>query len=149
MTVLRKTKNSLIMIIEEIKNIKSDKKELKKFGITIGSALLLISALLFIYESPSARYFMGGGFAFGIIAQIFPILFLPLQKIWMAFAVVMGFIMTRIILSILFYLVITPINIISRLFGKDFLNLKIEKEKKSYWNIRDEEYKQSSTKKQF
>ena len=137
------------MILKEINNIKSDKKELKKFGITIGGVLLIISAFLFIYEKPSASYFMGAGCAFQFIAQIIPIIFFPLQKIWMAFAVLMGFVMTRVILSILFYLVITPINLISRLFGKDFLNLKIEKEKKSYWNLRDEEYKQSSTEKQF
>lgn len=137
------------MILEEIKNIKSDKKELKKFGITIGGVLLIISALLFIYEKPSASYFMGSGFFFQIIAQIFPKLFFPLQKIWMGLAVILGFVMTRVILSILFYLVITPINFISRIFGKDFLNLKIEKEKKSYWNLRDEEYEKSSTEKQF
>ncbi len=137
------------MILEEIRNIKSDKKELKKFGITIGVALLIISAILFIYEKPSAPYFIGVGFVFQIVAQIFPTLFLPLQKIWMAFSVVMGFIMTRVILSVLFYLVITPISFISKIFGKDFLNLKIEKDKKSYWNLRDEEYEQSSTEKQF
>jgi len=137
------------MILEEIQNIKSDKKELKKFGITIGGVLLLISAFLFIYEKPSASYFMGGGFAFQIIAQIFPKIFLPIQKAWMALAVVLGFIMTRVILSILFYLVITPINFISRLFRKDFLNLKIEKEKKSYWNLREIKYEKSSTEKQY
>ena len=137
------------MILEEIKNIKSDKKELKKFGITIGGAILIISVFLFIYEKPSAPYFIGVGLAFQIVAQIFPILFLPIQKIWMAFAVVMGFVMTRVILTLLFYIVITPISFISKIFGKDFLSLKIEKEKKSYWNLRDEEYKQSSTEKQF
>jgi hypothetical protein len=137
------------MILEEIKNIKSDKKELKKFGITIGGTLLLISIFLFIYEKPSASYFMGGGFLFQAVAQIFPQLFLPLQKIWMAFAVVMGFVMTRVILSILFYIVIAPINFLSKLFGKDFLDLKIEKERDSYWNLRDEEYSKSSTEKQF
>ncbi len=137
------------MILEEIRNIKSDKKELKKFGITIGVALLIISAFLFFYEKPSAPYFIGVGLVFQIVAQIFPTLFLPLQKIWMAFSVVMGFIMTRVILSVLFYLVITPISFISKIFGKDFLNLKIEKDKKSYWNLRDEEYEQSSTEKQF
>ncbi len=137
------------MILEEIKNIKSDKKELKKFGITIGGALLIISLFLFIYEKPSASYFIGVGLAFQIVAQIFPILFLPIQKIWMTFAVVMGFVMTRVILAILFYIIITPISFISKIFGKDFLNLKIEKEKKSYWNLRNEEYKQSSTEKQF
>ncbi len=137
------------MILQEIKNIKSDKKELKKFGITIGGVLLLISILLFIYEKPSASYFLGSGFLFQIIAQIYPKLFFPLQKTWMALAVVLGFVMTRVILSILFYLIITPINFISRLFGKDFLDLKIEKEKKSYWNLRVEEYEKSSTEKQF
>ena len=137
------------MILEEIKNIKSDKTELKKFGITIGGALLIISLFLFIYEKPSTPYFIGVGLVFQIVAQIFPTLFLPIQKIWMAFAVVMGFVMTRVILAILFYIIITPISFISKIFGKDFLNLKIEKEKKSYWNLRNEEYKQSSTEKQF
>ena len=137
------------MILEEIRNIKSDKKELKKFGITIGGALLIISVFLFIYEKPSVPYFIGAGLAFQIIAQIIPILFLPIQKIWMAFSVVMGFVMTRVILALLFYIIITPISFISKIFGKDFLSLKIEKDKKSYWNLRDEEYKQSSTEKQF
>lgn len=137
------------MILEEIKNIKSDKKELKKFGGQVGGILILVGALLFALAKSSALIFVGIGGFLAIAAFLLPILLLPLQKIWMAFAVLMGFVMTRVILSILFYLVITPINLISRLFGKDFLNLKIEKEKKSYWNLRDEEYKQSSTEKQF
>ncbi|MDA3861858.1 MAG: SxtJ family membrane protein [Melioribacteraceae bacterium] len=137
------------MILEEFKNIKSDKKELKKFGITIGGAFLIVSAVLFIYEKPSAAYFMVFGFVFQILAQTFPLLLLPLQKVWMGISVVLGFIMTRVILSILFYLMITPINFISRLFGKDFLDLKIEKSKKSYWNLRDDEYEKSSSEKQF
>ena len=137
------------MILEEIKNIKSDKKELKKFGGQVGGILFLVGALLFVYAKSASLMFIGGGGVLMMLALLFPILLFPLHKIWMAFAVVMGFVMTRVILSILFYLVITPINLISRLFGKDFLDLKIEKEKKSYWNIRDEEYKQSSTEKQF
>jgi hypothetical protein len=137
------------MIIEEIKSIKSDKSELKKFGITIGAVLLIVSILLFIYEKPLASYFFGAGIGFQIIAQVFPIIFLPLQKIWMTFAVLMGFVMTRVILSILFYLVITPISFVSKIFQKDFLNLKIEKDKKSYWNLRNENYDKSSTEKQF
>ena len=136
-------------MIEEIKNIKSDKKELKKFGYTIGAILLIIGILLYIYEKQSAKYFLGIGLTFQIIAQTVPIILLPLQKIWMAISVIMGFIMTRVILFLLFYVIITTISFISKLFHKDFLNLKIEKEKKSYWNIRNEEYTKSSTEKQF
>lgn len=137
------------MILEEIKNIKSDKKELKRFGNTIGIVLILIAIVLFIYSKSSAPYFLIIGGVLIVSAYTFHKILLPLQKLWMALAAVLGFIMTRVILSILFYLMITPINFISRLFGKDFLNLKIEKEKKSYWNLREEEYKKSSTEKQY
>jgi hypothetical protein len=137
------------MIIKEIKNIKSDKKELKKFGLTIGTVLQLVGIVLLIYGNAIAPIFVIIGSVMLVISLTFPILLLPLQKIWMSLAVVLGFIMTRVILSVLFYLVITPINFISRIFSKDFLDLKIDKEKKSYWNLRDEKYEKSSTEKQY
>ena len=51
----------------------------------------------------------------------------------MGFALILGSIMTRVILSVLFYLVITPIGLISKLSGKDFLDLKFDKSVSSYW----------------
>jgi hypothetical protein len=137
------------MILEEINNIKSDKKELKKFGVSIGIFLLIVGIILLVYSKPSYPYFLTAGGVLIAAAYIFPIILFPFQKGWMALAVVLGFIMTRVILSILFYLIITPINFISKLFKKDFLNLKIEKEKKSYWNLREIEYEKSSTEKQY
>ena len=53
----------------------------------------------------------------------------------MIFAVIIGAIMTRIILTILFFLVMTPIGLFTRLIGRDFLNLKITNQS-SYWNSR-------------
>jgi hypothetical protein len=70
-------------------------------------------------------------------ALFFPALLKPLQKIWMALAIVMGWISTRIILSLLFFIVLTPIGFIMRLRGKDLLDEKIEKEKTSYWIYRE------------
>jgi multisubunit Na+/H+ antiporter MnhG subunit len=50
----------------------------------------------------------------------------------------MGFFMTRLILGVLFYLIITPIGLTAKLFGKDFIDQKINKGKKSYWNYREQ-----------
>ena len=62
----------------------------------------------------------------------------------------MGFIMTRLILGILFFLVITPMAIAAKLFGKDLLDQRINKNKKSYWNYRKKkEFKQSDYEMQF
>ena len=57
----------------------------------------------------------------------------------MIFAVIIGWIMTRIILSVLFFSIITIIGLFTRLIGKDFLNLK-SKSNESYWNIRNKEH---------
>lgn len=53
--------------------------------------------------------------------------------VWMKFASVLGIINVTLILSLLFYIIFTPIGLIIRLFGRDLLDRKIEKDKTSYW----------------
>ena len=56
----------------------------------------------------------------------------PLNKIWFKFGFLLGKIISPIIMSIIFFLVVTPIGFTMRLLGKDLLNLKNNKNK-SYW----------------
>ncbi len=138
------------MIIEEIKNIKSDKKELRKFGISVGAVILLISLLLLYWEKSFWIWFFIVADFLIIAGVLFPNILLPLQKVWMTLAVLLGFVMTRVILSILYYIIITPIGFITRIIGKDFLSLKIDKTAKSYWNYRSKkEYQKIDTERQF
>jgi len=138
------------MILEEIKNIKSTKKDLKSFGLTVGIVLVIIGAMLYYFQKQSYPYFISVGFLLIIFGIIFPKILLPLQKIWMGISVILGWISTRIILSVLFYFVITPIKLVSKLAGKKFLNLEIRKEQKSYWEYRTKkEYIPQDSEKQF
>ena len=138
------------MILEEIKNIKESKKDLRKFGLTVGIVFLAIAAFLFWKEKGSylALGIVGG---FLVIAGLFlPIILKPLNKIWMTLAILMGWVMTRVILTILFFTVLTPLGFIAKLFGKDFLDLKLDKEQNSYWEIREKkEIKPIDYEKQF
>jgi hypothetical protein len=124
-------------MIDDIKNIQSTKKDLRSFGLLVGGLLLFIGAVLFLKSKPSAQYFIFISLVLILPALFFPALLKPLQKIWMALAIVMGWISTRIILSLLFFIVLTPIGFIMRLRGKDLLDEKIEKEKTSYWIYRE------------
>ena len=126
-------------MFEELNSIKSSRKDLKNFGVTIGFILLMISAFLFVREKDSFIYFFLIGSILIILGVITPVILKPIYKIWMTFAVIIGWIMTRVILSVLFFSIITIIGIFTRLIGKDFLNLK-SKNKESYWNIRNKEY---------
>ena len=126
-------------MFEELNNIKSGRKDLKSFGFIIGFILMLISVFLFFREKDSSIYFFSIGLIFNGLGIIIPAALKPFYKIWMTFAIIIGWVMTRVILSVLFYLIISTIGIFARLVGKDFLNLK-PKNYESYWNIRNKEY---------
>ncbi|MFC2139996.1 SxtJ family membrane protein [Bacteroidota bacterium] len=138
------------MILEEIKNIKSDKTELKKFGRTIGIVLVLLGLVLLYSESSFYAYFLIVAAVFILSGFMAPAILLPFQKVWMTFTVLLGFVMTRVILSILFYLVFTPMKLIAGLFGKRFLDLRFKKNVESYWNKREvKPYEQIDSERQF
>ena len=123
----------------ELNSIESSRKDLKNFGFIIGFILVVIGVLLFFREKDSFVYFFSIGLSFIGLGIITPAALKPIHKIWMTFAIIIGWVMTRVILSILFYLIISTIGIFARLVGKDFLNLK-SKNNESYWNIRNKEY---------
>ncbi len=121
------------MLIEEIKNIKSGKKELRQFGITIGIVLGLLGAWLLWRDRDGGYFSLIIATLFLALGLILPNLLKPLQKLWMTLAALLGWLMTRIILIILFYLVVTPIGLLAKICGKDFLNRKFSKTAQSYW----------------
>ncbi len=137
-------------LLDEIKSIKSGKIELRKFGITLGIVFGLLGGLFFWREKPYYSYLFILAAFFLFFGLVLPVLLKPIHKGWMTLALVLGSIMTRIILSILFYLVITPLGLISKLSGKDFLDLKFDKSASSYWVPRKKiAFEKSDYEKQF
>ncbi len=124
------------MLYEELKSINSSKGELKKFGYVIAVACCIPGSYFLWRENGIYVYFFIAAAALIGSAVLYPKLLLPLHKVWMGIAMIIGMIMSFIILILLFHLVITPIGLISRLMGKDFLDMKINKDTSSYWNKR-------------
>ena len=124
-------------MLEEIKHIKTGKKDLRSFGVIIGIIFLLVAGFLFYREKESFQIFLYIAGAFIGFGLIIPIILKPIYIVWMTFAVILGWFMTRVILSLLFYVIITPIGVVLRIFGKDFLELKKQAVQGSYWNQRD------------
>jgi len=125
------------MLLEEIRNIKSEKKDLRNFGITFGVAFALLGGALWWKGRDTYSAFLALSALFIFSGFVFPRVLKPLQKAWMTLAVILGYFMTRIILSILFYLVFTIIGLSSRIVGRQFLNLKNDPSKETYWIKRD------------
>ena len=124
-------------MLDEIKNIKTGKKAIREFGILIGIILFIISGVLFYKEKESFEIFIWLSVVIVSLGLMLPIILKPFYLIWMTFAIILGWFMTRLILSILFYVIISPIGLFLRLFGKDILGLHYDRSMQSYWNYRD------------
>ena len=136
-------------MLEEIKNIKSEKSDIRKFGITLGIILIIIAGFLFWKEKEPFQMFLTIGVILCVLGVAIPVVLKQLYWIWMILATILGWIMTRVILSVLFYVLISPIGLIARIFGKQFLELRWNKSKNSYWNYRPVKSKRISYEKQF
>ena len=126
-------------MIEEIKNIKREKSDLKNFGITVGTVLLVITGFFFWKEKESFQILLTISIFLFVLGMAAPLILKPVYVVWMVFATILGWVMTRVILSLLFYVILTPIGLILRLFGKQFLELRWDKSQTTYWNNRGNE----------
>jgi len=74
---------------------------------------------------------------FVVLAATAPQVLTPVNKIWMAFAEGMGFVMSRLVLGITYFVALTPIALVMRWRGFDPLRPGFDPECESYWELRD------------
>jgi hypothetical protein len=57
----------------------------------------------------------------------------PFNKAWIKFGEILGLIIAPIIMALVYFIILTPISLIVRMFGKDLLGLKFLKKQDTYW----------------
>jgi len=120
-----------------MEKLKLDKITLKKFGITMGIAFLVITLLILVKHKSLNLTVPIISALFFTLAFSFPVLLKPVYIFWMKLAFVLGWINTRLILWIIFYLIFAPVGLMMMAFGVDLLARKIEKNKETYWLKRE------------
>ena len=86
-------------------------------------------------ENPRIIFFLFA-LIFLILGLINSKLLTPLNKVWVKFGELLGRIIAPIVMALVYFVILTPISLIMRIFGKDFLNLK-SSEENSYWIKRE------------
>lgn len=119
-------------VLHELNSLDLSKRSLRKFGITIGIILIVISILFWKTVTLRVLFITTGGILF-LSGLIDPVNLKTSYKFWMGFAFALGWLVSRIILTILFIFVMIPIGILAKIFGKSFLDIKWKDGKDSYW----------------
>jgi len=120
-----------------LKELDLSQDNLRKFGRTMAFCLLAIGLVLLLRRKSLFMVLWAIGLIFFILAQARAVSLRPIYKIWMGLAFCLGWVNTRIILLLVYYLVVTPIGLIMRLLKKDLLNLRLEKGAETYWLKRE------------
>ena len=111
-----------------------DKTELRKFGLIFATGMVLIFGLLIPWLAekpwPSWPWIIAAGFAG--TALVLPQALKPLYFLWMKIGHVLGWINTRIILGVVFFLLFAPVALFLRLLGKDPMRRKLDADTASY-----------------
>jgi len=122
-------------------NHQPSRRQLNQFGGLWLLFLGILGALSFFKSGnhPAAFAFWTAAVTVPVIGWIFPafmrIVFLALS--YAAFPI--GFVVSHVILALVFYLVLTPVGLLMRLFGHDPMDRRIEPEAASYWTEREKE----------
>ena len=123
----------------------------RAFGFVMAGACAIFGAIAWWKnsEGPWSVGLWGAGAVFLLLALIWVQPLKPLNKIWLKFGELLHRIVSPLVMSVIFYLVITPIGLFMRLFGKDFLNLERQPQSNSYWIVVDDEDPPSTMNQQF
>ena len=137
------------IIKEEIRSLNTDNKTLRKFAILLCIVLICIFSYQYWRHQRVFLWLVAAATLFFICGLFIPHSLKHFYRLWMGFAFVAGWIMTNVILFLIFFLIIIPTGILLRICGKDLLDEKIDKNKVSYWKKREHLRDNSSYLKQF
>ena len=105
----------------------------RSFGIVFFIVFVLIAIYPLINQGEVRIWSLIISFLFLFLGLLNSKILTPLNKLWFRFGLFLGKIISPIIMGVIFFLVVTPIGFLMRFFGKDVLNLKLNKKKSSYW----------------
>ena len=108
-------------------------KQNRKFGYVVGLALLVLAAFRIFIRHQNMWWILAAiAVILLLLALVKPLWLNPLRLVWDKIGHVLGIINTYILLTLFYFVILTPLSLIMRLFGKDILKLKRNKND-TYW----------------
>ena len=113
------------------------RKELRQFGLLVGAIFTVIGLWPLVFrDEPLRLWAVGLGCPLIAVGGLLPQLLAPVHTGWMWVGHILGWINTRILLSIVFYALVTPIGLVSRLMGKDTMRRAFDETSTTYRVVR-------------
>ncbi len=133
-------------IFSDLRAMDQNRSAMRWFGLLLGAILVVIAGIMvFAGSGDSSRISLkililaGLGGLSWLLALVKPEWLRPVNTVLLVVSLIIGWIMTRIVLILLFFGMFLPVGILLRLAGKDSMRLKFESGSDSYWIHRSDE----------
>lgn len=103
------------------------------FGLVFAGFFTILGLWPLIGAAGPRLWCLGVAVAFAVVAVLRPGLLAPFNKLWTKFGLILHRVVNPIVMGLVFFVTITPMGLIMRMFGKDLLNLKFDPNRQSYW----------------
>ncbi len=117
----------------------SSRKEQRAFGLVMAAAIVVVTLIHWLIRGDLATWPFYVSGAFIVLGLAAPAALKPVFVVWMKFAIILNWIVTRLLLSIVFFLMIAPTRGLMLIFSDDPLKRRFEPNKTSYWEEPDEQ----------
>jgi hypothetical protein len=113
--------------------VKIGKSQLRSFGLIVGAGFSIIAVWPIIFRGESPRMWaLWIATALAATALTFPLLLRPVFKVWMILGEALGWVNTRIILTLVYYGLIVPMGTMLRMMGKDPMARAFDRQASTY-----------------
>ena len=109
----------------------------RNFGLVMAAAATVFGCLPLLRAAAPHWWLLGVAVAFAALALIVPRALFPLNYAWFRLGLLLHRVISPVIIGAVFFLCVTPIGVMLRLFGKDVLSLRRRADLPSYWIVRD------------
>lgn len=111
----------------------------RSFGLVMAGGFAVLAVLRFLFAGAVTWWLVGLAACFALTALLRPGMLEPVRRLWMKLADLLGAVNQRLILTLLFALVVTPMALLLRLLGKQPIALRLDPAADSYWRRRKRE----------
>ncbi len=139
----------MALLQEHYRAIVSGPRQWRQFALVLAVAFLVVAGLTGRHDWLTGLCWMVPTLLFCVLAWIAPPWLEAPHRLWMMLAGALGFVMTRVVLTLVYYLALTPLALLSRLIGKRYLDLGFRDGRKTYWLSKQEDPDRTASLRQY
>ncbi|HEX2274957.1 MAG TPA: SxtJ family membrane protein [Acidimicrobiales bacterium] len=110
----------------------------RSFGFVFAFVFTVVALLPWLSGGAARGWALRVAALFLLVALVVPVVLRPLNWVWARFALLLHSIVNPLVMGLMFFLVLTPMAVVMRIFGRDAMKRRFDRSAPTYWIPREQ-----------